>query len=36
MNSLYGVQTRRDIDEFSKFKSQQWMETEYDENVLEY
>ena len=36
MNSLYGVQIRRDIDEFYKCKSQHWMETEYDENVLNY
>ena len=33
MNSLYGVQIRRDIDEFYKCKSEQWMETEYDENL---
>ena len=36
MNSLYGVQIRRDIDESYKCKSQHWMETEYDENVLDY
>ena len=36
MNSLYGVQIRKDIDQSYKCKSQQWMETEYDENVLDY
>ena len=34
--SLYGVQIRKDIDQSYKCKSQHWMETEYDENVLEY
>ena len=36
MNSLYGVQIRNDIDQSYKCKSQHWMETEYDENVLDY
>ena len=36
MNSLYGVQIRRDIDQYYKCKSQRWMETEYDENVLDH
>ena len=36
MNSLYGVQIRKDIDQAYKCKSQHWMETEYDENVLDY
>ena len=36
MNSLYGVQIRKDIDHSYKCKSQHWMETEYDENVLDY
>ena len=36
INSLYGVQIRRDIDQSYKCKSQHWMETEYDENVLDY
>ena len=36
MNSLRWVQTRKDSNEFYKFKSQHWMETEYDENVLGY
>ena len=36
MNSLYGVQIRKDIDQSYKCKSQHWMETEYDENVLDY
>ena len=35
MNSLYGVQTRKDIDQSHKCKSQHWTETEYDENVLD-
>ena len=36
MNSLYGVQVRKDIDQSYKCKSQHWMESEYDENVLDY
>ena len=36
MNSLYGVQIRKGIDESYKCKSQHWMETEYDENVSDY
>ena len=36
MNSLYGVQIRKDVDQSYKCKAQHWMETEYDENVLEY
>ena len=36
MNSLYGVQIRRDINESYKCNSETWMETELDENVLEY
>ena len=30
MNSLYGVQIRKNIDQSQKCKSQHWMETEYD------
>ena len=36
MNSLYGVQIRRDINESYYCKSEIWMKTEFDENVLEY
>ena len=36
MNSLYGVQLRKHIDQSYKCESQHWMETEYDENVLDY
>ena len=36
MNSLYGVQIRKDIDQCYKCKSQHWIETEYDENVFDY
>ena len=36
MNSLYGVEKRRDFDDCCQCKSQDWMETEYDENILEY
>ena len=36
MNSLYGVQTRRDISESYFCKSETWMKTEFDENVLDY
>ena len=35
MNSLYGVQIRKEIDQSYKYKSQHWMETEYDENVCD-
>ena len=35
INSLYGVQIRRDIKEPDKCKSQHWLETEYDGNVLD-
>ena len=34
--SLYGVQIRKDIDQSYRFKSQHWMEAEYDEKVLDY
>ena len=34
MNSLHGVLIRKDINEFCKCKSELWMQTEYDENVL--
>ena len=36
MNSLYGVQIRKDIDQSYKCKSKHWMETEYEEYVLDY
>ena len=36
MNSLYGVQIRKDINESYHCKSEIWMKTEFDENVLEY
>ena len=36
MTSLYGVQIRKDIDQYYKGKTQHWMETEYDENVLDH
>ena len=36
MNSLYDVEIRRDIDQSDNCKSQHCMETEYDENVLDY
>ena len=36
MNSLYGVQIRRDINESYYSKSPSWMKTESDEIVLEY
>ena len=35
MNSLYGVQIRRDITESYYCKSETWMKTEVDENVLD-
>ena len=36
LNTLYGVEICRDIDEFYKCKSHHWMETENDGNVLGY
>ena len=35
-NSLYGVQIRRDINESYYCKSENWMKTEFDENILDY
>ena len=36
MNSLYEVQICRDINGYCFCKSETWMKTEFDENVLEY
>ena len=36
MSSLYGAQIGRDIIESYCCKSEHWMQTEYDENVLDY
>ena len=36
MNSLYGEQIRKDIGESYQCKSEMWMQTEYDERVLDY
>ena len=36
MNSLYGVQIRRDNNESFYCKSETWMKTEFDENLLDY
>ena len=36
MNSLYGEQIRKDIEESYHCKSEMWMMTEYDERVLDY
>ena len=33
MNSLYGEQIRKDIDESFACKSQYWMTSEYDDRV---
>ena len=35
MNSLYGEQIRKDIEESHQCKSEMWMMTEYDERVLD-
>ena len=35
-NTLYDVQFRKDIDQFHDCKSDDWRQTEYDENVIEY
>ena len=36
MNCLYGAQIRKDITESTYCKSETYMKTEYDENVLDY
>ena len=36
MNSFYGEQIRRDIEEKMACKSEAWMMTEYEERVLDY
>ena len=36
MNNFYGVQIRRDIDEVFKCKNEHWMQTEFNEIVLDY
>ena len=36
MNSLYGEQIRKDIEEKLACKSEMWMQTEYDERVKDY
>ena len=36
MNSLYGVQIFRDINESYYCKSETWIKTEFDETVLDY
>ena len=36
MNSLYGVQIRRDINESYYCKLGTWIKTDFDENVLDY
>ena len=36
MNSLYGEQICKDIEESYQCKSEMWMMTEYDERVLDY
>ena len=36
MNSLYGDQIRKDIEESYQCKSEMWMMTEYDDRVLVY
>ena len=36
LNSLYGEQIRKDIEESYQCKSEMWMMTEYDERVIGY
>ena len=36
LNTLYGIQTRKDPNEFYICKSEYWMQKEYDNNVLGY
>ena len=36
MNSVYGVQIRRDINEAYYRKSETWLKTEFDESFLDF
>ena len=36
INSLKGIQIRKEIDDFYKYKSEHLMQTEYDGNVLDF
>ena len=36
LNFLYGEQIRKDTEENYQCKSEMWMQTEYDEQVLDY
>ena len=36
MNSLYGEQIKKDIEESFQCKSEMWLQTEYDERVLDH
>ena len=36
MNSLYGVQIRKDVNELLNCKSELWMQTEYEDKVSEH
>ena len=36
LNGLFEVEIRRDINDSYKCKSEDWMKTEIDENVLDY
>ena len=36
MNSLYGAEICKDNNESCYCKSEQWIQTEFDENVLDY
>ena len=36
MNSSYGIQIRKDFNEFYKNKSEHWKQTDYDDIVLDY
>ena len=36
MNNLNGIQIRKGINQFYKSKSEPWMQTKYDDIVLDY
>ena len=36
MNCLYGVQSGKDNEYSDECKSQKWMQTEYDDNILDF
>ena len=36
LNSLYGIKMCKDINDFHRSKSEHWMQSEYDKNMIDY